>query len=175
MNIPAHRNRNGRNLSHDSQAVLAAMPRFRTGALATDIAAAIESPLENINKTLANLRQQGYVRNTAERGAPGRWVLRPKEEQARQRPKAEKAPAAVAQATQATQRPERATPLRNSTSGAPYVPHELRPFEGRPGAMDAFSLPSLVNGKQVAACASASMCGHAKQWAMHTSGRKTPK
>lgn len=27
-----------------------------------------------------------------------------------------------------------------------YVPNELKPFDGRPGAMDAFKLPSLMNG-----------------------------
>lgn len=32
-----------------------------------------------------------------------------------------------------------------------YNGAELRPFTGRPGAMDAYSLPSLKNGKQVPA------------------------
>jgi len=31
----------------------------------------------------------------------------------------------------------------------PYIPVELMPFDGRAGAMDAFSLPSMVNGKRV--------------------------
>lgn len=36
----------------------------------------------------------------------------------------------------------------------PYKPYgyqgtELKPFTGRPGAMDAFSKPSIVNGKPV--------------------------
>lgn len=26
---------------------------------------------------------------------------------------------------------------------------ELRPYQGRPGAMDAFNLPSLINGRRV--------------------------
>lgn len=30
-----------------------------------------------------------------------------------------------------------------------YVPNELKPFGGRPGAMDAFKLPSLFNGKRI--------------------------
>jgi hypothetical protein len=30
-----------------------------------------------------------------------------------------------------------------------YQGHELKPFTGRPGAMDAFSKPSIVNGQQV--------------------------
>lgn len=31
-----------------------------------------------------------------------------------------------------------------------YDGAELRPFAGRPGAMDAFALPSLINGRRVA-------------------------
>jgi hypothetical protein len=34
-------------------------------------------------------------------------------------------------------------PSLNKTLGA-YVPLELKPFTGRPGAMDAFKLPSLI-------------------------------
>jgi len=34
-------------------------------------------------------------------------------------------------------------PSLNKTLGA-YVPVELKPFMGRPGAMDAFKLPSLI-------------------------------
>lgn len=30
-----------------------------------------------------------------------------------------------------------------------YEGDELKPFEGRPGAMDAFALPSLIDGKRV--------------------------
>lgn len=41
-------------------------------------------------------------------------------------------------------------PIRNSTvSGKFYDGAELRPFEGRPGAMQAYSLPSRVQGKLV--------------------------
>ena len=41
-------------------------------------------------------------------------------------------------------------PIRNSTvRGKFYDGAELRPFEGRPGAMLAYSLPSLVQGKRV--------------------------
>lgn len=36
--------------------------------------------------------------------------------------------------------------ILNSTSREPYVGKELDPFDGRPGAMDAYSLPSLLNG-----------------------------
>ncbi len=32
-----------------------------------------------------------------------------------------------------------------------YTGAELRPFTGRPGAMDAYSLPSLKDGKQIPA------------------------
>jgi len=41
---------------------------------------------------------------------------------------------------------ERAFDLRTAPN---YVPRELRPFEGRPGAMDAHRLPSLINGVRV--------------------------
>lgn len=37
----------------------------------------------------------------------------------------------------------------NSTSTGTYNGAELRPFAGRPGALDALELPSLVNGKHV--------------------------
>lgn len=41
-------------------------------------------------------------------------------------------------------------PIRNSTMrGKFYDGAELRPFEGRPGAMRAYSLPSVVQGKPV--------------------------
>ena len=41
-------------------------------------------------------------------------------------------------------------PIRNSTvRGKFYDGAELRPFEGRPGAMQAYSLPSMVQGKLV--------------------------
>lgn len=33
--------------------------------------------------------------------------------------------------------------------GATYDGAELRPFEGRPGAMDAYGLPSLIQGRRV--------------------------
>jgi hypothetical protein len=32
-----------------------------------------------------------------------------------------------------------------------YSGKELRPFQGRPGAMDAYNLPSMVDGKRVKA------------------------
>lgn len=44
------------------------------------------------------------------------------------------------------------TPSRTlvaASSTGPYVPHELRPFDGRPGAMRAYALPSLINGQRV--------------------------
>jgi hypothetical protein len=44
---------------------------------------------------------------------------------------------------------ERAMPVRNSTTTGNYVPLELRAFDGRPGAMDAFALPSLVGNELV--------------------------
>jgi hypothetical protein len=39
-------------------------------------------------------------------------------------------------------------PSLNKTLGA-YNPLELKPFTGRPGAMDAFKLPSLIANVQV--------------------------
>jgi hypothetical protein len=46
--------------------------------------------------------------------------------------------------------PKLPTPRAFNYQTAPlYVPHELRPFEGRPGAMDAHRLPSLINGVRV--------------------------
>jgi hypothetical protein len=39
-------------------------------------------------------------------------------------------------------------PALNKMVGA-YVPLELKPFTGRPGAMDAFKLPSLIANVQV--------------------------
>lgn len=47
--------------------------------------------------------------------------------------------------------PKLPTPRAFNYQTAPlYVPRELRPFEGRPGAMDAHRLPSLINGVRVA-------------------------
>lgn len=40
------------------------------------------------------------------------------------------------------------TPVK-SAKYEPYVPEQLKPFEGRAGAMDAFNLPSLQMGKRV--------------------------
>lgn len=56
---------------------------------------------------------------------------------------------AVAKEQAEQQRALRYTPVRNSTASGLYVPIELRPYEGRPGAMDAFSLPSRVGNDLV--------------------------
>ena len=40
-------------------------------------------------------------------------------------------------------------PVRNSNSKGTYAGAELQPFSGRPGAMDAYALPSLVGGRRV--------------------------
>ncbi len=40
-------------------------------------------------------------------------------------------------------------PVRNSTSTDLYSGAELRDFTGRPGAMDAYRLPSLIGPKRV--------------------------
>jgi hypothetical protein len=56
---------------------------------------------------------------------------------------------AVAKEQAEQQRALRYTPVRNSTASGLYVPIELRPYEGRPGAMDAFALPSRVGNELV--------------------------
>ena len=48
-----------------------------------------------------------------------------------------------------TAEPQTAPRAFNYQTAPLYVPHELRPFEGRPGAMDAHRLPSLINGVRV--------------------------
>lgn len=52
----------------------------------------------------------------------------------------------------------RETPVRNSTTSGHYTATELRPYQGRPGAMDAFALPSVVNCVAVPRQAPSSMC-----------------
>lgn len=54
---------------------------------------------------------------------------------------------AVAKEQAEQQRAERASLVRNSTASGLYIPTELRPYEGRPGAMDAFNLPSRVGNE----------------------------
>ena len=41
------------------------------------------------------------------------------------------------------------TRIANAAMRAPYDGAELRPFAGRPGAMDAFALPSVMGGRRV--------------------------
>lgn len=43
----------------------------------------------------------------------------------------------------------RVNPVLTIKASTAYNGAELRPFEGRPGAMDAFALPSLQAGKRV--------------------------
>ena len=43
----------------------------------------------------------------------------------------------------------REAPVRNSNAKGTYAGAELQPFSGRPGAMDAYALPSLVGGRRV--------------------------
>lgn len=42
-----------------------------------------------------------------------------------------------------------ARPLQEVMQRGSYLCPELRPYEGRPNAMDAHNLPSLINGKRV--------------------------
>ena len=39
--------------------------------------------------------------------------------------------------------------INNSTQKDKYLGKELEPFSGRPGAMDAYKLPSLISGVRV--------------------------
>ncbi len=42
--------------------------------------------------------------------------------------------------------PTRATPRAHNGAGTTYDGAELRPYDGRPGAMDAYRLPSRIGG-----------------------------
>ena len=42
-----------------------------------------------------------------------------------------------------------ARPLQEVMQRGSYQCPELRPYEGRPNAMDAYNLPSLINGRRV--------------------------
>jgi len=50
------------------------------------------------------------------------------------------------------------TPIKPSTAKGTYNGAELRPFDGRPGAMDAFDLPSVVGGVPVERTRPALIC-----------------
>lgn len=43
----------------------------------------------------------------------------------------------------------KAPPIRNSSAKGTYTGAELLPYQGRPGAMDAYALPSLALGKRL--------------------------
>lgn len=88
--------------------------------------------LESVRKMIANLLKNGHIVNAGTRTQPG---YKMKGESLAQE-----------------QAPTRLIP-----SGS-YDGAELRPYEGRPHAMDAFALPSLVNGKQVEPRRPAAMC-----------------
>ena len=49
-------------------------------------------------------------------------------------------------------------PVRTGTVGGTYSGAELKAFDGRPGAMDAFDKPSLVAGTQVERTRPALIC-----------------
>lgn len=93
-------------------------------------------PLKSVRRILQTLRMQHAAVNTGTTMAP---LWRPSRPGDHVRTQAE-------------------LPINNSTVSGDYIPVELRPFDGRPGAMDAFSLPSVVNGKPVPARRATAQC-----------------
>ena len=64
-------------------------------------------------------------------------------------------------------------PVKAGTTFGTYDGAELRPYEGRPGAMDAFELPSVVNGERVPRTAPRLLCvGKAGHSAVQASGQQ---
>lgn len=92
--------------------------------------------LDLVRKILANMRKQGTAVNVGTLHAPA--YRTPERRQ-------ESAPAALANP-------------RTVTGRGPYEGKELRPFDGRPGAMDAFLLPSVVNGQRTEPRRPVAMC-----------------
>lgn len=69
-------------------------------------------------------------------------------------------------------KPNRIQPVRPGTTSGYYMGAELRPYEGRPGAMDAFELPSVVNGERVPRTAPRLLCvGKAGPAAVQAAGQ----
>jgi hypothetical protein len=87
-----------------------------------------------VRKTLQNMRHAGEAVNIGTPQQP-RWRSPEVEDASRSSP--------------------RLAPL---DKGNHYIGAELRPFAGRPGAMDAFNLPSLVNGERVPARRPTAQC-----------------
>lgn len=101
----------------------------RAGALsAAELAERTGHPPAAVRSALNGLVQRGHVRNVNPHQLPARYCWN----------------ARTARATSAA----RAEPARLFPREL-YDGKELRPYEGRPGAMRAFELPSLVNGVPV--------------------------
>lgn len=67
---------------------------------------------------------------------------------------------------------EKDVPVKAGTTFGTYDGAELKPFDGRPGAMDAFSLPSLVSGERVPRTAPRLLCvGKAGPAAVQAAGQ----
>lgn len=92
--------------------------------------------LELVRKTLANMLRYGVITNVGTQKAPA-YFLNDKE--------------------QADQSASLAN-IRHAVHNTTYGGAELRPFDGRPGAMDAYKLPSVVNGKEIEPRRITAMC-----------------
>lgn len=69
-------------------------------------------------------------------------------------------------------KPNRIQPVRPGTTSGNYMGAELQPYSGRPGAMDAFELPSVVNGERVPRIAPRLLCvGKAGPAAVQAAGQ----
>lgn len=101
-------------------------PQPTLGLSPQQIASATGLPIQTIRTTLANMAAAGQATNAGNTRTP-LWRL----------------PNASDQASNDM------NPMHKHAGT--YDGAELRPYTGRPGAMDAFTLPSLANGQRVAA------------------------
>jgi hypothetical protein len=62
-------------------------------------------------------------------------------------------------------------PHKPGTVGGSYLGLELQPYEGRPGANDAFDCPSIVNGVAVERVRPSIICAGARNWGSMNVGR----
>jgi hypothetical protein len=89
--------------------------------------------IDQVRIHLSTLSNKNLAHNTTPGGRPGVYLWGP-------------APSPVAQGAVAA---PRAPLVPYSSETDSYQGGELRPFAGRPGAMVAFTLPSIVNGQPV--------------------------
>lgn len=133
--VQHHPNNHGRNrsVSAPRMAIELELGRIRATAGASltpqRLASLTGANIKTVRRILQSLRIEGLAANTGTTAAP-MWRLTE--------------PGAHIDADSRSR-------VKNSTTSGPYDPVELRPFDGRPGAMDAFLLPSVVNGKHVPA------------------------